>query len=88
MAQDLLLIEMLEIAEMKVSLINDLLRNLHFLIIEIAWYAARHHVLLELAHEFHIVERVDLQLRQFIIEAAFAHLRRLGDVRLHRKLLA
>ena len=65
------------------SAIHDLLRNLHFLIVEIAWHATRHHVLLELAHELHVVERVDLQLRQFVVEAALAYLRRLRDVGLH-----
>ena len=79
---------MLEIAQMKVASIDNFLRNLHFLIVEIARYATRHHVLLELAHELHVVEGVDLQLRQFIIEAALTYLGRLRDIRLHGKLLA
>jgi hypothetical protein len=79
----------LKVAQVEVaSAVYDLLRNLHFLIVEIAGHATRHHVLLELAHEFHVVERVDLQLRQFVVEAALTHLGRLRDVGLHRKLFA
>lgn len=37
---------------------------------------------LELAHEFHVLEGVYLQLRQLIVEAPFANLNGLCDIRL------
>jgi hypothetical protein len=42
----------------------------------------------ELAHKLHVLKRVDLELRQLVVETALTHLDGLGDVRLERELLA
>ena len=42
----------------------------------------------ELAHELHVLERVDLKLCELVVEASLTDLDGLSDVRLKRKLLA
>lgn len=40
----------------------------------------------QLAHEFHILKRVNLEFGQFVVEAALADFNALGDVRLQGEL--
>ena len=46
------------------------------------------HILFELAHELHVVERVNLQLGQLVVEAPLADFGGLCNIRVHRELLA
>lgn len=86
--QYLLVIKLLEMAHLHVSLVHYVVCKLDFLITHGPRQPMCNHILLKLTHELHIVKRVYLQLRQLVIEATLAHLRRLRDVRLHRELFA
>ena len=75
-------------AHLRVSLVYDVVGDLQFLVRQVGWQPVGNHVLFELTHELDVVEGVDLQLGQFVVEAALADLGRLREVRVHRKLLA
>lgn len=84
----ILLIELFKLAHLEVPLVNYITRNTHLMISHITLQSLRYHILFELTHELHVVEGVDLELDQLVVEAAFAYLGRLGEVGLHRELLA